>query len=1257
MKRVLQVVTVLSSCFLLHFKVAFSMPDPGTVFTKKPGTEGTVYGIQGSNVTFHWTLAFGNSDDWKNFIELDWGTTQHKDYHDIDNKYVTVTKKKKVKNPNLDASVKSRVDATLVNCSQSGCDVIFVIRSVTKKDAKYFYNCIANIDYDHVKSGPISLVISEPPRITKRSNATIDLEEGDNATLQCTATGKPLPSITWTKDNRELLNESTTLVVPNIQLKDAGTYICKAKNPVGTASYSIHVRVVRYRPHINMTTSSKADEKSWLHHKTSLKCAVNANPPANFTWFKDDRPILDGFNSSQDISTLTLTPKTAGDFGLYSCKATNNKGSAWHNITLAQLYPPGQPIISKLVPDMLSISVHWNKSRDNGGSDILDHRIRLLDAENKVQQVHQGIRNNYFSLRNLRQNRTYVIVLQSRNVIGYGKEKNVTVSTLEGDPPIILGVTAIPSLLAVNISWNSTNNNTGIEILDYKLVIIDTKTQRRREIFGINVSNHYVTNLTHNTTYRVMVQARNEIGYGKSVSRNVTTLKADPPGPPMINVVPSTFSLEINWNSSVQDINNIQILDYKIKVIDGTTHKEVAHHTAVTRSRLLVKHLVRNRTYTVEVQARNEVGYGATANISAKTLLAGPPEAPLITNITVNGIRCILRWKKPYNGESPIQMYSVSVWKLLSANNGSHYKDRLGSWNTNGTNFTLDVEWNHNYTTSVSAWNKHGQSVSSAERQFKTELQTTPRNTEVFSTIPSVIHEDTSSTLEVASQWTKPRTVSQVKKDRSGAKEEVKRNTFTYLAPLWIVILAFAVPAVVFMLWKGTQKIMRRCRRPRFQRRRKFHNRDSESSATVILDEVQARTEANHYETITEIVETQLNHGFTMADEKISGNDYTLKQPAIPGYNAVYNHLFETKTGPMKQTNLESGLGMFPNDVYSHLIHGEPFTDKREHKVLNRSVPLASKSEWEISRERLQIKGTIGHGEFGLVKKGFALDVSKNGGWVPVAVKMVNENEGPHGICRKNLLSELKVMKELSPHKHVVQLLACITKSEPLCVITEFAPYGDLLGFLRKKRGFSDGYYNIEYLPQRNLTSKKLMQFASEIADGMAFLSSEKIVHRDLAARNILLGENLTCKVTDFGMARDIREMDMYQKTTAGRLPVKWTALEALLHGLYTTKSDVWSFGVVLFEIATMGGCPYPDLEVLDLINKLENGYRMEKPTHLCEELYSVMLSCWNEDPGKRPTFSLLSSTLSQLNRKNEDCIDLKTYNGNLYENFQVPSK
>jgi len=125
----------------------------------------------------------------------------------------------------------------------------------------------------------------------------------------------------------------------------------------------------------------------------------------------------------------------------------------------------------------------------------------------------------------------------------------------------------------------------------------------------------------------------------------------------------------------------------------------------------------------------------------------------------------------------------------------------------------------------------------------------------------------------------------------------------------------------------------------------------------------------------------------------------------------------------------------------------------------------------------------------------------------------------------------------------------------------------------------------------------------------------------------------------------------MYQKNTGGRLPVKWTAIEALLHGQYTTKSDVWSFGVVLFEIATMGGCPYPNMEVLELVDKLETGYRMEKPKHISRELYSLMLSCWNENPDKRPSFLQLHSRLNQLSEENQDYINLRSYDERIYEN------
>ncbi|XP_078355935.1 proto-oncogene tyrosine-protein kinase receptor Ret-like, partial [Oculina patagonica] len=424
----------------------------------------------------------------------------------------------------------------------------------------------------------------------------------------------------------------------------------------------------------------------------------------------------------------------------------------------------------------------------------------------------------------------------------------------------------------------------------------------------------------------------------------------------------------------------------------------------------------------------------------------------------------------------------------------------------------------------------------------------------------------------------------------------------------------------------------------------------------------------NEYETITEILEVHFNHGHSIEDEKGTGPGYPVTQN-VPGSTSVYDHLYEQPIGPgskpcknVKETSfidklgkengeLKSGLGMFSNH-YSHL--GESPSGRRNPLPETRFI-VPPTPKWEISRDRLKIKRTIGHGEFGLVKKGCALNVSKLGGWIMVAVKTLKEDANESH--RKDLLSELQVMKGLAPHKHVIELLACITKSEPLCVITEFAPYGDLLGFLRKKRGLKDNYYDIEHLPKRNLTSRQLMKFAWEIADGMAYLSSVKIIHRDLAARNILLGENLTCKVTDFGMARDIHGQDMYQKNSGGRLPVKWTAIEALIHGRYTTKSDVWSFGVVLFEIVTIGGCPYPGMDVLELIEKLESGYRMEKPRHLHDEVYAVMRSCWHEDPDKRLSFRQLHKALNKLDKEIQDCINLKKYDGNLYEDFHIPPK
>ncbi|XP_066024439.1 fibroblast growth factor receptor 2-like isoform X2 [Pocillopora verrucosa] len=305
---------------------------------------------------------------------------------------------------------------------------------------------------------------------------------------------------------------------------------------------------------------------------------------------------------------------------------------------------------------------------------------------------------------------------------------------------------------------------------------------------------------------------------------------------------------------------------------------------------------------------------------------------------------------------------------------------------------------------------------------------------------------------------------------------------------------------------------------------------------------------------------------------------------------------------------------------------------------------------WEIPREHVTIKQIIGKGAFGQVAKATAVNLQGRAKKMLVAVKMLKENASESE--RKDLLSELELMKQLKPHPHVIKVLGCVTKSEPLFVLIEYVPFGDLLGYLRKSRGLNDTYYkDPDIKPQTNLTAQQLMKFAWQIADGMSYLSSIPVIHRDLAARNVLVGEGETCKVTDFGMARDVQEDNIYERKTRGRLPVKWTAIEALLYGKYSTKSDVWSYGVLLYEIFTIGGSPYPRMDGRKIANLLQEGYRMPKPQHVDDKLYDVMTKCWKDDPNLRPSFKNLRNELKEMENQYKRLINLKDYDDRLYVN------
>lgn len=339
-------------------------------------------------------------------------------------------------------------------------------------------------------------------------------------------------------------------------------------------------------------------------------------------------------------------------------------------------------------------------------------------------------------------------------------------------------------------------------------------------------------------------------------------------------------------------------------------------------------------------------------------------------------------------------------------------------------------------------------------------------------------------------------------------------------------------------------------------------------------------------------------------------------------------------------------------------------------------------SKWEFPRDRLCLGKTLGHGAFGKVVEASAFGIDKLSTCKTVAVKMLKG--GATSNERKALMSELKILIHIGNHLNVVNLLgACTKPGGPLMMIVEFCKYGNLSNYLRSKRddflvykcqdgkvvsagsgcelselmkrrlesvastgssassGFNEdkSYCDSEEeeeepedLYKRILTLEDLICYSFQVAKGMEFLASRKCIHRDLAARNILLSENNVVKICDFGLARDIYKDPDYVRKGDARLPLKWMAPEAIFDKIYTTQSDVWSFGVLMWEIFSLGASPYPGVQIdEEFCCRLKEGTRMRAPDYSPSEIYQTMLDCWQGEPQQRPTFTELVGRLGDL--------------------------
>nr|CAH0113242.1 unnamed protein product [Daphnia galeata] len=313
-----------------------------------------------------------------------------------------------------------------------------------------------------------------------------------------------------------------------------------------------------------------------------------------------------------------------------------------------------------------------------------------------------------------------------------------------------------------------------------------------------------------------------------------------------------------------------------------------------------------------------------------------------------------------------------------------------------------------------------------------------------------------------------------------------------------------------------------------------------------------------------------------------------------------------------------------------------------------------SPSPWEFTRSRLRLQTLIGEGNFGQVWKAEAEDICGCQGTLLVAVKTVKD--GAAAKEKQELLREMRIMQQVGPHPNVVALLGCCTEQEPFLLIMEYVMYGRLLTFLRDHRTHQT-YYNYS-TDSEALTSRDLTTFAYCVAKGMEYIYSKGVVHRDLAARNVLVDHNKLCKVADFGLSRSVRDSagEMYEQRVKGALPIRWMAPESLIQSVFTQKSDVWSFGILVWEIVTLGSTPYPGMEAREVMRRVKDGHRLERPSHCRPEFYRLMSRCWHSDPQRRPDFGELKSELGQLLDDADGYIDLDSFQESIYVPLQSPS-
>ncbi|XP_026301578.1 tyrosine-protein kinase Btk29A isoform X1 [Apis mellifera] len=339
---------------------------------------------------------------------------------------------------------------------------------------------------------------------------------------------------------------------------------------------------------------------------------------------------------------------------------------------------------------------------------------------------------------------------------------------------------------------------------------------------------------------------------------------------------------------------------------------------------------------------------------------------------------------------------------------------------------------------------------------------------------------------------------------------------------------------------------------------------------------------------------------------------YTLSlYTKVPHPHVKHYHIKQNTRGEFYLSEKHC-CGSIPDLVNYHRHNSGGLASRLKTSPCDRPVPPTaglSHDKWEIDPAELHLLEELGSGQFGVVRRG------KWRGSIDVAVKMMKEGT----MSEDDFIEEAKVMTKLQ-HQNLVQLYGVCSKDRPIYIVTEYMRHGSLLNYLRRNEATLGANVGL------------LLDMCIQVCKGMAYLERHNYIHRDLAARNCLVGSENVVKVADFGLARYVLD-DQYTSSGGTKFPIKWAPPEVLNYTRFSSKSDVWAYGVLMWEVFTCGKMPYGRLKNTEVVERVQRGIILERPKACFKEVYEVMRKCWAHCPEVRPSFRVLKEQLISVSQ------------------------